>query len=397
MQRLRIAAALVFALGLPAAAPAQVNCTELPHPLWLQVGDTQENLVKYLGQALLTSATHPQTLIYVTSGSCTNVNAAYSKTAITTTPKYIPTQAQVPGWTPAMASPTCTNASGGHALDVANAALFVETCNLGALPADVEQIRGPNQAYALVVPTASSQTAITAEEAYYAFGWGAPGGALPWLDETHLFIRTSTKSTLLTWAAAIRVPVPKWHGVPEDSSTAVLNLVSQSTSPEATLGLLGAEVYDANRSTLKTLAFQWFGQHHAWYPDSSSQAFDKKNLRDGHYAVWSPTVWLTHIHASGVALNPDAQYFINLVINKAQVPAFDSNPLDIVIGRGLVPECAMTVTRSVEGGPLSGYAPDEPCGCYYDHKAGAVPACATCSDSSTCGGGACRLGYCEAR
>jgi len=399
---MRISILLALLLGAAAPALAQSdggtpNCSDLPNTLWLQIGDTQEPLIEYLGQALLNSAVEPMTLVYVTSGSCTNVDAMYNNTPITVTPKYIPTQAQMPGWTPAMPAPTCNNTQAGHPIDVANAALFVSTCDPSTPPADVELVRGPNQAYALVVPSASSQTAMTAEEAYFVFGFGSQGEAQPWTDESHLFIRTITKSTLLTWAAAIDVPAAKWKGVQEDTSTEVLNQVAQSTSPEATVGLLGAEIYDANRSSLKELAFQWFGQHHAWWPDSSSASYDKKNLRDGHYAVWSPTVWMTHIDpGTQVPVDPRTEYFINLILAKEQTPAFDTNTLDIVIGRGLVPDCAMKVTRSVEAGPLSLYTPDEPCGCYYDSKTG-TSSCATCTDSSTCGGGTCRFGFCEAQ
>jgi hypothetical protein len=398
MPSLKLVPALLLLAALPAAAQtATPDCASLPNALWLQIGDTQEPLIKALGQQLLTSTVMPMTLVYITAGSCTNVPALYNKTPITVTASYIPTQTQVPGWTPAMASPTCTNTA-GHAIDVANAALFVSTCNSGTPPADAESIEGPVQAYSLVVPTASWQTAMTAEEAYFVFGYGMSGEVTPWTDELHLFTRPTTKSTLLTWAAAIDVPAAKWKGQPQSTSTLVLNMVSQSTAPEATVGLLGAEIYDANRSALKDLAFQWFGQHHAWYPDSSAAAFDKKNLRDGHYAVWSPTFWLTHIDpATGIAVDPRTTYLINLILAKTQTPAFDANTLDTVISVGLVPDCAMKVSRTVEAGPLSFYSPAQPCGCYYDHKTGATPSCATCSPTTTCATGTCRFGYCEAQ
>src|SRR5262249_8330011 len=154
----------------------------------------------------------------------------------------------------------------------------------------------------------------------------------------------------------------------------------------------------ANRTALKVLAFQWFGQNHAFFPDSTDQAFDKRNVRDGHYAVWSPTVWMTHVDPdTKVPVDIRTQYLINLILGKAQTPAFDSNPLDSVVARGLVPDCAMQVTRSVEAGELSLYQPAEPCGCYYDSQVGST-SCSQCtSDSSCAGGGKCRYGYCEAR
>src|SRR5262249_8041776 len=126
---------------------------------------------------------------------------------------------------------------------------------------------GPIQAYTLAVPKASSQGAMTAEEAYFVFGFGEAGEVQPWTDEALLFIRTPSKSTLLTWAATIGVPPAKWKGVPEDKSSQVLNAVSTSTTPEKTVGLLGAEIYDANRSSLKILAYRAYKQRLAYYPD----------------------------------------------------------------------------------------------------------------------------------
>ncbi len=77
-------------------------------------------------------------------------------------------------------------------------------------------------------------------------------------------------------------------------------------------------------------------------------------------------------------------------------PAFE--PLDYVIAAGLVPACAMKVSRGSEGGPEALFTPSAPCGCYYESK---VPmgstSCTVCTDNTPCGGGMCRHGYCEAK
>jgi hypothetical protein len=399
MPRTPLVMALLLGSALPLRPASAVVCSELPNTLWLQIGDTQEPLIKFLGKALRHSTANPMTIVYITSGSCTNIDAIYKKTPITVTAKYIPDDSQVPNWDPSTAAPTCTNTPTGHAIDVANSALFVSTCNPAAPPADVQLYPGPVQAYTMVVPRASSQRAITAEEAYFVFGYGNQDDLTPWNDETQMYGRTVTKSTLLTWANTIRVlPATKWKGRKLDASDDVRTGVINSPTPEKAIGILGAEVYDANRTALKVLAFQWFGQNHAFFPDSTDQAFDKRNVRDGHYAVWSPTVWMTHVDPdTKVPLDIRTQYLINLILGKAQTPAFDSNSLDIVVARGLVPDCAMQVTRSVEAGELSLYQPAEPCGCYYDSQVGST-SCAQCtSDSSCAGGGKCRYGYCEAR
>jgi hypothetical protein len=98
-------------------------------------------------------------------------------------------------------------------------------------------------------------------------------------------------------------------------------------------------------------------------------------------------------------VNANAKLFIDILTNTAD-PGIPSglDPVALVAQKGIVPLCAMTVTRSIEGGPLSLFAPSDPCGCYYESKVGTVPAsCTTCTSTASCTGGTtCRHGYCEA-
>jgi hypothetical protein len=316
-------------------------------------------------------------VVYVTSGSCTNVAAFYAGTPITVTPRYIPSKAEDPSWKDTAAAPSCTLPAVGHSIDLANSALFVSSCDPSPPPAGIKLFQGPVQAYALVVPKASTQLAITAQEAYFIFGFGNAGQVMPWNDEQFLFIRTSTKSTLLTWAALLGVPAPKWKGIRYDKSAEVLNAVSTSTAPEKTIGLLGAEIYDGARTNLSALAFRTDGQRLAYYPDSTPTAFDKKNVRDGHYASWSPTVWLAHVDAQGLPSDARVKYLVDALLdNPAISPAPDFEPLKLVISKGLVPDCAMQVTRSFEAGPLAPYRPAAPCGCAFERQVGGTsPEC----------------------
>jgi hypothetical protein len=387
-------AALLVALALGNASSARAApCDGLTNPIYLQVGDTQANLMKRLGRALRDNTGKPITLVWITSGSCTNINAIYTRVAIPagTSMQYVESIAENGTWTPATANKTCEAPTGGVVPDIANSALFNSACTTSPPPSTVALTFGPVQAYVMAVPKASTQTAITFEEAYFVFGFGAAGMLEPWINEAQMFIRTVTKSTLLAWAANISVPADKWKGVRLDGSTMVVSGLQTSTSPEQAIGILGAEVYDALRDTLTQLAFRAKGQQAAYFTDSTSTARDKKNVRDGHYTVWSPTVWMDTI-SGGAPVKADARYVIDLIAGKTVTPEINFDMIDIIAKVGLVPDCAMGVKREIEGGPLSIYKPAQSCVCKYESLVD-TSACQTCT--TTCATGVCRNGYCE--
>lgn len=390
MRRL-VAIMLLFALARAAeAAP----CDQLPNPIYLQVGDTQLNLMKRLGRALRTN-TKPVTLVFVTSGSCTNIQAIYTRVPITGNMQYIPSATEDANWNPAT-SPTltCTAPGAGVVPDIANSAVLNSQCTTETPPATVHLQQGPVQAYVLGVPIASSQVAITYEEAYFVFGFGAAGMVTPWIDEAQMFIRTVTKSTLLAWGANISVPADKWKGMRFDGSPAVVSALQTSIAPEKAIGILGVEVADAVRNSIRILAFRSKGQHAAYFPDSTSSARDKKNVRDGHYTVWSPTTWMDTVDGGGAPVKADARYVVDLITGKGVTPAPNFQPIDSISAVGLVPDCAMGVNRSFEGGPLSIYKPAQSCVCKYESLV-VGSTCATCSATQTCASGTCRDGFCE--
>ncbi len=385
-------------LAVPRLVEA-VPCDQVPNltnPVYAQVGDTQNNLMKRLARGLRDNTGKPISLIWTTSGSCVNIQAIYTgvKLAANATVQYAPSVAENATWNPASsATLTCEVPTGGKVPDIANSALFNSACTTETPPATVNLTYGPVQAYVLAVPEASSQTAITFEEAFFVFGYGMAGMIAPWSDETAMHVRTITKSTLLAWAANISVPGDKFKGVRWDGSPQVVSALQASPAPEKAIGILGAEVYDGLRDSLNVLAFRAKGQYAAYYPDSTSTARDKKNVRDGHYTVWSPTVWMDTT-SGGMPVNADARYVIDLIAGKAVMPAPNFDMIDNIAKVGLVPDCAMGVKRSFEGGPLSIYKPAESCVCHYEGLVDAS-SCAQCSAASPCTSGVCRNGYCE--
>nr|MBA3542814.1 hypothetical protein [Deltaproteobacteria bacterium] len=373
----------------------------LDNPVYLQVGDTQSNLMKQLGRKLRDNAPRPITLVFITSGSCTNIDVMYHRSArITANMQYVPSLAEDPTWTPTSATLPCTPPSPDGAgtpgvfPDIGNSALFNSACTTEAPPATLALTQGPAQAYVMAVPKLSQQTAMTFEEAYFVFGFGTAGMVTPWMDETQLFIRTVTKSTVLAWAANISVPAAQWKGTRFDGSSMVVAALegAAGAAAETAVGILGAEVYDARRQTLTALAFRASRQYAAYYPDSTSTSFDKQNVRDGHYTVWSPTIWMDNVDAGGAPTKPDARYVIDLIAGKPVTPAPNFSASEVVARVGLVPDCAMRVTRTFEGGPLQLSAPPISCTCKFESVV-ASSACETCTTS--CAVGVCRDGYCE--
>src|SRR3569833_3196551 len=153
--------AIVAALATHAYAVTP-DCSTLSNPVYLQVGDTQVNLMKQLGRALRDNPAKPITLVFATSGSCTNINGFYSQTPITTTMQYVPSSAENPSWTPSSATLTCTPPAGGVVPDIGNSALFISSrANEPAVPDFVQFTNGPVQGYVRAVPKASSAAAIT--------------------------------------------------------------------------------------------------------------------------------------------------------------------------------------------------------------------------------------------
>src|SRR5205823_3671668 len=162
---------LLAAIGIAAPAPARAaapTCDTLTNPIYLQVGDTQLNLMKRLGRALRDNTAKPITLVFITSGSCVNIAEMYHMTApITVNMQYVPSTAEDPNWLPSSPTLLCTPPGTGVFPDVGNSALANSACTMESPPANLMLTNGPTQAYVLATPKASSQTAITFEEAYF--------------------------------------------------------------------------------------------------------------------------------------------------------------------------------------------------------------------------------------
>ena len=421
--RSRLDLGLALALVCTAAtARAQTMCEDDtnvgPNRVYIQAADTQVPILKALGKKLRAQAT-PITIVYTPNGSCSNISYLYGNSDFTPNATgggtfYIPAD---PNFDPRTTPPTCTPPATGRKPDLGISIVFpdaTECPSAPAKPATVSVTRGPVQAMVFAVPggvgtnLGSTQTTITAEEAYLVAGLGPTKAMVtPWSDPQYFYGRPASKGTQISLGANIGVAASKWKLLADpqhqiDQSGAVATAIAAQVAAgnaDKTLGILGAEVYDPARGMLHALAFRAFKQLKSYWPDSAPTTFDKKNVRDGHYPLWSYVQYIAPTNGTtATALNASAQTIIDMLSGSAVTTTPPFEPLDLVTAAGLVPACAMKVQRTQEGGDQSLMTPAQPCGCYYDAKVpmGAT-SCAACTGDASCNGGKCRHGYCEAQ
>jgi hypothetical protein len=288
----------------------------------------------------------------------------------------------------------CALGASGVRVDVGESDIFSSTCPGFGPPGDtVNESVGPNQAMAFVVPGASGQTTISEEAARAVFGMaGKNGVAMPWTNPARYFVRNANTGTQQMIGHAIGVPADQFWGIDQGTASLMdqaLKTLTGAIEAEQAIGIISVDWYDSDRKNLQALAYKAAGQDCAYLPDSNSNEFDKRNVRDGHYPIWGPLHFFTVN-----PLPPAAGAFLAVVA----VPKVDPGVLDAFIDASLVPTCAMNVQRDAELGSLSPYSAPFQCGCYFESKKGTLPPeCARCMTSNDCPGNrpACNLNYCE--
>jgi hypothetical protein len=409
--------ALCLLISPRAIAQTTPTCASLSGPIYL----AGSSAIKPLLQAMAGSLSPTTTLVYQSQGSCTGVTAIAGADGgagvpITGTGSYWPAGSTTPS--------SCTLDAAGTAVDVGLSDVFPETClkdgflgSITSLPANVGDYFGPEQAMSFVVPSASTNTAITADEAYFMFGWGDNDQLLPWNNHLYFFVRNNASGTQNILAYTIDpVDEPnfvnnywaaKSAGIDSGSSGNVVKNIQaalgMAVPPDMIIGILSTATADAqgpsSTTPLNQLAFRAPGQVHGYLADSQLGAHDKINVRQGRFVPFGPEHMVALKDATG---NPSAsaKYFIDLVQGIPTTPLAPFTIEDLIITTGFIPDCAMQVSRTAEGGPLSMYAPAAPCGCYFEFKATGATTCATCTGTGqgTCTGTGqqCRHGYCEA-
>jgi len=406
---------LVLGLGLGAVrAASAADCTTARNPVYV-AGSTAAKPILAQVAKFLAAQNPPVTIVYSGQGSCAGVDAILNgtplrgavatATALSTwdatgaelkcdlaaAPAPATTSGATPGTTSAL--PTRTVVA-----DIGLSDVFASTCFSlpGGLPSNVQDFLGPVQTMTFVVPKSSPERSISAEAAYYVFGFGATSGASPWTDEAWLLHRDAQSGTERMIATAIGVPPGRWKGTGTTSSTDLLGRLTAPGTGAQTLGILATDVAQSNLGMLNILAYQHFGQTCGYYPDRDATTNEKINVRDGHYAIWGPVHLFTRLGGAGYPANAYAGDVIGYVTGTKVAPA----GLDLVALEAqshVVPPCAMRVRRTEELGPLASFAPPGACGCYYDKVANGSTSCQVCASAHDCPAAspACSYGYCE--
>ncbi len=355
-------------------------------------------------------------IVYTSTGSCIGVDAIVNGTPMTTGASPAPATSATYWDSSSSAGVACDLPAEGVAADIGASDVFAQSCpGFELTDLDSQQIRdahGPIQTMTFAVPANSAYSEISAQAAYFVFGFGKSGGvtdttgATPiWNQESYLFQRSASSGTQAMLAAAIGVPATAWLGKPHKTSDDVaadIQLAGQrQDTANLAIGILAADYIDSKnlRAQIRVLAFQDSSQTCAMYPDSTASAHDKRNVRDGHYPVWGPLHLLLKVDALGNPANTSNRQAISDIVgylSGTKVLPNGVQLLDVYAQSGLVPECAMHVTRTKDGGNITPYAPPSPCSCVFEAKATGTTACTSCKVQGDCGATqTCSQGYCE--
>jgi len=404
--------AILFAaaagLGMPSdpqSGGAPVDCTSLPNPLYFPATTLLESVLAELSPALANPdimGDDAMTVVHFPLSSCISYDVQREQTPVSGTAIYYTAE----GAQGSCNMPTDVEVlSDLSAMDVGGA-----TCLGGESPPDdLLEVPSYVETLGFVVPRNSTQTAITATEAYYIlkFGGEEDRQVEPWTDPNFVLVRNPGSSTQLTIGANTGIAGTMWNGALRDhagSSDVRDAVIAENTTgnAERVLGILNSSKWEAAADNMRVLAFEPFnGCLGALFPDSTSTSRDKRNVRDGHYPIWTNLRFILRTDANGNAVSDNgadsaarAQLLVDLMTGTAEIDGV--GVAEAVIGVGNVPSCAMHVARDVDGGPIASFQHPAPCDCFFLEENGVDSGCETCSDGDTCdGGGECRFGFCE--
>jgi len=393
MRHIRPTTLFALLLALTAASrPSRANeCATVPNPVYVTGSTAAKPLLVELSKYLATQ-TSPTTIVYLGQGSCVGVDAILNGTPIQGSGS-----SALSIWDATGTEKTC-DVTTPIVADIGISDVFATTCFAlpGGLASNIADFLGPVQSMTFAVPIGSQEVSISAEAAYYLYGFGGDSGVVPWTDEAVIFKRDINSGTQRMIAAAIGVPADKWKGTPTASSGDLLQKLTLAAPRERAIGILAADVAQDNRTVLRVLAYQHSKQSCGYFPDRDATSNEKANVRDGHYAIWGPLHLLTRLDNNGYPLKSATADVVGYLAGTKTAPG----QLDLIVleaQRHVVPQCAMRVKRTQELGPMATFSPVGSCGCYYEKVANGATKCAPCQRQTDCPATTpvCSYGYCE--
>ncbi len=378
------------------AGPALPRCAALSGgSVVYATGSTAATL--FLGRVAQALENRPAqvTVVYKPAGSCVGVAAmldAATNPMTGTATYWDPNLAVDP--TSAVAQLTCALDEGGVAADLGLSDVFPTTCQdlpAGLEAAGLRDFQGPIQVMNFVVPQNASPRTISGEAAYLVYGFGATSHVVdPWTDPTGLLQRGPSSGTQALLGATIGVPRAQWFGALTASSADMVAALLAAGGrgrdvASRTLGILSSDYADRDRSQVRVLAYQDVGQSCGYWPDSTETALDKRNVRDGHYPLAGPLHLIARLNSAGALANPRVQTLVNVVTGVETLAGVDL--VDIYAHNGLVPACAMRVSRASDSGGVQPFRPSNDCGCYFEERATGLvppPGCTPCDRAADC-------------
>jgi len=180
------------------------------------------------------------------------------------------------------------------------------------------------------------------------------------------------------------------------TAQSMVDKVASTNSPDATtIGYTSTEFYDANRGLVSGLKVRGVNQVKAYLPDSDATKLDKINIREGRYTIQGALKFVAQVDSTGVPTNAAAKKIVYWMQGN---PLADPLPFDvnqIYALNGVVPQCAMRLTKDNDLPVFKHYTDPSPCNCSFDLLATGKTSCTPCSAAAPCATGRCSHGYCE--
>lgn len=397
----------------PACAQVQ-DCASLAQPVFMAGTTAVIPVIRLLGARLKTIGV---TLLWnENSEGCNSVEQMTKPQTDATLRPVFTHYTEEPAMSGKVYSTTC-NGKVNQATELAINDVSFAACSQNSvvrkeLPAGFAEFQGPVQGLVPVVPISNVfLNDITAEELQLLYVCGAKANLMGFLwnetiyDYNGIFSGMRelwARSIGMGYGANLSTLIGKGTFNTITAETMVTEYVGPSLTPQSTIGYTSTEFYDQYRNLVKALKVKGGGQERAYLPDSDILSADKINIREGRYTIQNALRLVAQVDGNNVPVLPQAKNLIDWFQQNpaAEVPLpFDVNEIYAV--RGVVPQCAMKVTKDSDEPLFRRYKHPQPCHCAFQVLAtgkASIPGCVPCAgvDAGTCPAGTtCSHGYCE--